>query len=267
MKPWATLLTEATAIPREKLHWWLSDRLDCSLTQLPLQAIPTEADAEAFASACLRLTRGEPVQYVCGRAPFRDLELKVDARALIPRPETEQLVQWALDAPIPPAARILDVGTGSGCIALALKKSRPDCQVTGLDISADALDLARENARALGLDVTFIQTDLLQNQAFRSAEIIIANLPYIGENEAADLPAEVRDFEPHLALFSGPDGTDLIRRLLREAKEVLTPNGRLFLETGENQSAIWQREADALGWQLEGRNDLAGRPRFWIAQP
>ena len=264
MKTWAQLFDHTPAIPREKLQWWLSDRLDASLTNLPLQDSVSDADQLAFEEAVSRLKKGEPVQYVCGRAPFRELEIKVDKRVLIPRPETEQLVQIALDHYIKPGDRIFDVGTGSGCIALALKNDRPDCQVTGLDISADAIDLARENADVLGLDVSFHQADLLAGQPFRSAEIIIANLPYIGKTEEAALPAEVRDFEPHLALFSGEDGSDLILRLLDEAKKVLMPNGTLLLETGENQSEIWQAAADRLGWQLEGRNDLADRPRFWI---
>lgn len=238
-----------------------------SLTHLPLQAPVSDADQVAFTEAVSRLKQGEPIQYICGRAPFRDLELKVDPRVLIPRPETEQLVQIALDRFIRPGGRVLDVGTGSGCIALSIKKARPDCRVEGRDISEDALNVARENAEQLALDVTFKQADLLSGEPFRSWEVIIANLPYIGENEKPALPADVREFEPHLALFSGADGTDLILQLLAQARQVLTPDGLLLLETGENQEAVWHEAAEKLGWRIEGIRDLAGRKRFWVFQP
>lgn len=246
------------------MHWWLSDFLNCSLTTLPLLTTPDEKAVQAFQQAVDRLAQGEPVQYVCGRAPFRDLDLKVDKRVLIPRPETEQLVQIALDRFIQPGDRVLDVGTGSGCIALSIKKALPTCQVAGRDISQDAIDLARENAQTLGLVVAFKTADLLNEEPFRSREVILANLPYIGEKEKADLPANVRDFEPHLALFSGPEGVDLILKLLEQARQVLTPNGVLLLETGENQGEIWHQSAKELDWKIEGLRDLAGRERFWV---
>ncbi|MDF3128840.1 peptide chain release factor N(5)-glutamine methyltransferase [Kiritimatiellaeota bacterium B1221] len=264
MKTWAQLFSDHPEVPPDLFHWWLSDFLDHSLIHLPLQDVPDQQAQQAFQRAAKRLTQGEPVQYVCGRAPFRDLDLKVDNRVLIPRPETEQLVQIALDRYIQPGDRVLDVGTGSGCIALSIKKARPDCQVEGRDISEDALTLARENAALLNLDVPFKQAHLLTGEPFRSSEIILANLPYIGEREKPELPDNVIHFEPHLALFSGPDGSDLILQLLVQARKVLTPEGTLLLETGERQGDIWKQAAQDLGWKVEGRCDLAGRERFWI---
>ncbi|WFB35701.1 peptide chain release factor N(5)-glutamine methyltransferase [Kiritimatiellota bacterium B12222] len=264
MKTWAELISEVPDVPPELLQWWLSDFFDASLTHLPLQDSPSESQLTAFTQAVVRLKTGEPVQYVCGRTPFRDLELHIDARVLIPRPETEQLVQIALDRFITSGDRVLDVGTGSGCIALSIKKARPGCQVSARDISAEALEVARENARRLGLDVDFKQADLLTEEPFRSSELIIANLPYIGEIEKADLPENVREFEPHLALFSGDDGTPLIKKLLKQALDVLTPEGVVLLETGEHQGAIWRQQATELGWQVESICDLADRERFWI---
>ncbi len=266
MKTWAQLFSEHPEVPLELFHWWLSDVLDHSLVNLPLQERPDEKAEQAFQQAAHRLAQGEPVQYVCGRAPFRDLDLKVDKRVLIPRPETEQLVQIALDRFIRPGHRVLDVGSGSGCIALSIKKTLPGCQVEGRDISQDAIDLARENAKALNLDVPFKQAHLLSDEPFRSWEIIISNLPYIGEKEKADLPSNVLEFEPHLALFSGPDGTDLILELLRQAENVLAPGGTLLLETGESQGTVWRQAAADQGWGIEGIKDLADRERFWIFQ-
>lgn len=264
-KTWRVLIREASAnVEQSVLLWWLSDTLDRPLTQLPLDKIPDPETLRTFESVLPRLAAGEPVQYICGRAPFRDLELKVDSRVLIPRPETEQLVQIALDRLLPPGAAVLDLGTGSGCIALALKHERPDCRVEGVDLSPDAVALARENAERLNLDVPFRQQDLLSGEPFRNWKLLIANLPYIGEKEAPALPSTVRDFEPPMALFSGPEGTDLILRLLQEAQDFLAPGGQLLLETGETQGAVWKQAADAWGWEIRGLKDLAGRERFWI---
>jgi len=261
---WADLFDHHADIPREKLRWWLSDRLDLPLTSLPLAQSPSKELQKAFEDAATRLRRGEPVQYVCGHAPFRALNLRVNPRVLIPRPETEYLVQIALDRLVRPGDRILDVGTGSGCIALAIKSERPTCQVEGRDVSEDALSVARDNAARLKLDVPFRQADLLSDEPDHAWDLIIANLPYVGEREREALPSDVRDHEPGLALFAGPDGTDLVLKLMDQARRVLTPGGYLLLETGETQRAVYEAAARRLGWRLEGLNDLAGRERFWI---
>lgn len=263
---WQHLFNHYADVPAEKLRWWLSDRLELSLTALPMRDCPDEKLRGEFVAAAERLRRGEPVQYVCGRAPFRDLELVVDARVLIPRPETEQLVHIALEEVIRPGDRVLDVGTGSGCMALSIKKARPDCVVEGRDVSTDALDVARENARRLGLEVAFAPGHLCKQEAEGSWDVILANLPYIGEKKRVELPKEVREFEPDLALFSGPDGTDLVLELMEDAGRVLSASGTLLLETGEQQGHLYRPAAGKLGWHIEGRCDLAGRERFWIMQ-
>jgi len=246
-----------------KLRWFLSDLLNCPLTMIPWQEHPTQAQREAFETAMQRLAAGEPVQYICGRAPFLDFEVRVSPDVLIPRPETEQLVELCCQAPLPEAPVILDVGTGSGCIAIALKRRFPAANVHAVDLSGAALNLARENARTLGADISFRQADLLADTPAASVDLIVANLPYIGLTEAAALPKEVRDFEPHLALFAGADGTDLVCRLMDQARSVLKPGGRIFLETGETQQQCYRETAAALGWDIRAFRDLAGRERFW----
>lgn len=261
---WRELFETYSDIPAEKLRWWLSDRLELPLTRLPMADTPSPALRADFEAAAARLAAGEPVQYVCGRAPFRDLELMVDRRVLIPRPETEQLVRIALDRLIRPGDRVLDVGTGSGCIALAVKRRRPDCRVAGVDVSEQALEVARANAEKLNLEVEFRRADLLTGESEGSWDVVLANLPYIGETERQALPAEVRDHEPALALFAGPDGTGLLIELMDQARRALAPGGRVLLETGETQRVALESAADRLGWRIEGLRDLAGRERFWI---
>jgi release factor glutamine methyltransferase len=260
MATWRELLDAESGVSPDLLRWWLSDRLETGLMSLPLDREAPAEETAAFEAASRRLAAGEPVQYVCGRAPFRDLMLQVDRRVLIPRPETEQLVQIALDRVIRTGDRVLDVGTGSGCIALAVKHERPGCRVEGRDLSEDALEVARANAEACRLEVAFRQADLLSSEAPASWEVILSNPPYIADRE--ELPSNVRDHEPGSALFSGPDGLNAIRCLLVQAWNVLAPGGRMLLETGETQHAVIEVEAQSLGWQTESLQDLAGRDRF-----
>lgn len=261
---WKDLFAETSSVPDELLRWWLSDARGCSLTTLPLDTSPTASEREAFHHAVQRLSTGEPVQYVCGTTPFRHLTLHVSPAVLIPRPETEQLVQWALDLGIPHQARVLDVGTGSGCIALSLKQERPDLFVEGVDISAEALEVANQNARELELRVNFRQGDLLSAEPDASWDVVISNPPYIAETERLNLPQMVRDFEPPEALFSGLDGLHHIERLLREASRVLTPQGFVLMETGETQGNAIRTLAEEQGWTHQHRMDLAGRERFHL---
>jgi release factor glutamine methyltransferase len=261
---WQDLFEEQPALPRPLLHWWLADRRNCSLTLLPLHDDPSPDELRAFEAAVPRLLQGEPVQYVCGRAPFRDFDLLVDSRVLIPRPETEELVDLALRHALPPSARVLDVGTGSGCIAIAIKRARPDCSVEGIDISPGALDVARANAAALGLDIPFRQADLLLSEPDAHWDLIIANLPYIGHHEHPRMDPWVLAHEPHLALFAEEEGTELMRKLLEQASRVLAPGGKILLESGDEQSAFFQTQAQRLGWTLRCFCDVAGKPRFWL---
>lgn len=223
-----------------KLRWVAAHVLGCKLLDVFRFAaqMPSEAQARAREAALARLVTGEPVQYVIGETDFMGLRFRCDARALIPRPETELLAGEAEEflAGVPHAPVVVDVGTGTGCVACALAKRVPRARVLATDISADALDLARENARELGVSVEFRQADLLEGFAPGSVDLVVANLPYVGEEEWAGLARNVRDFEPRLALVSGCDGLTAISRLVSMAADVIVPSGGLMLEIGENQA-------------------------------
>ena len=178
----------------------------------------------AVRGALARRQAREPVAYILGRKAFRRISLAVDRRVLIPRPETELLVEVALS--LDRGARVADVGTGSGAVALALKEERPDLSVVGVDLSPDALAVARSNAAALGLDVEFVQADLLEGVP-GPFDAVLSNLPYVAEGSA--LPPEIELYEPGLALFGGPDGMDPVRRLLPMVggRATARPRGRV----------------------------------------
>ncbi len=163
--------------------------------------------ARAFQASVRRRREREPIAYILGTKGFRRLELAVDRRVLVPRPETEHVVEAALG--LPQGARVVDVGTGSGAIALALKDERPDLDVTATDVSAEALEVARANAKRLGLDVEFVEADLLTGLG--SFDAVVANPPYVPDDDTV-MP-EVARFEPHVAVFGGDEGLDLIERL------------------------------------------------------
>ena len=167
------------------------------------------ASVARFDALLARREAHEPVAYILGHKDFRRITLRVDRRVLIPRPETELLVEIGLT--LPPGASVVDVGTGSGSVALALKDERPDLSVWATDVDSDALAVARENRDRLGLDVEFVQADLLAGVDQRF-DAVLANLPYVAEGSA--LPPDIEGYEPDLALFGGPDGLDLVRRLL-----------------------------------------------------
>lgn len=162
-----------------------------------------------FHALLARREAREPVAYILGRKEFRRIELVIDRRVLIPRPETELLVEVGLS--LPTGASVVDVGTGSGAVALALADERPDLHVVGTDVSADALAVARANGTRLGSDVEFILADLLEGVS-GPFDAVLANLPYVADE--SDLPPEIGRYEPAVALFGGPDGLDPLRRLL-----------------------------------------------------
>ncbi len=199
-----------------------------------------------------RAVRGEPIQYVIGDANFLGHVIKTDRRALIPRPETEQLVERVLKTP---GRDVADVGTGTGCIAIALALARPESRCIATDISDDALDLARENARRLGAPVAFHATNLLEGLEPATLDIVVSNPPYISESEFSTLQKEVRDFEPRLALDGGAHGLEVIARLIPQAFQALRAGGHLFLEIGETQGA---RVAGLL--RNEGFHDVVIEP-------
>ncbi|HET6284383.1 MAG TPA: peptide chain release factor N(5)-glutamine methyltransferase, partial [Polyangia bacterium] len=211
----------------------------------------TAPELAALRELVKRRQAGESVAYIVGKKEFFGLELAVDARVLVPRPDTETLVDEALarlplpppapapepsSADVPPPPKIADVGTGSGAIAIAIATQRPGARVFASDISADALVVAQENATRRGCDITFVAGDLdAPLVALGPFHVIAANLPYIPTADLAGLPPEVKA-EPALALDGGPDGLDLVRRLVAAAPSLLVPQGALVLEVGAGQA-------------------------------
>jgi release factor glutamine methyltransferase len=229
----------------------------------------TEAELEKVRPLVRRRGQHEPLQYILGETEFHGLRLKVDRRALIPRPETEQLVEQAAAACSSPPATVLDLGTGSGAIVLALAKLFESAKVTAVDLSAAALELARENAAANGLAerVGFIASNwfeaLPEGEKF---ELIVANPPYLSAAETEATAIEVRMFEPISALMAGDAGLSDLRQIMREAPRFLAPGGLLALETGIGHHAVLLAAAREAGFsRAESRTDLTGRDRFLLA--
>jgi release factor glutamine methyltransferase len=222
-------------------------------------------DVRAVQSAVRRrAVQREPVAYITGTRAFRRLQLAVDRRALIPRPETELLVEVVL-ALLPAGARVLDVGTGSGAVALALADERPDLDLTGSDLSADALALARANGERLGLPVQWLHADLLTDLP-DAYDAILSNPPYVAESERAALAPEIVRHEPPGALFAGPDGLDCIRALIAQA----APRARvrtLAIEHGAGQAPAVAELMSAAGFPaVETERDLAGLARVTVGE-
>ena len=274
----ALLSLASTATPRSDAEELLSRLLGVSRAQLHLMSDHplTSSDAARLASWLSRRLAHEPVQYLTGRAAFRHLDLAVDPRVLIPRPETEGLVEAVLEvlraqAQGWPAPRLLDLGTGSGAIALALAAEWPAAVVTATDSSAGALEVASANARAMGLGgrVRFLGGHWFAAvDAGERFEVVVSNPPYIAAGEWDALPEDVRSFEPRPALLSGESGLDDTRELVERAPGHLAAGGLLALELAEDRA---RAVADSLrgtpGWRsIEIRNDLAGRPRYLLAR-
>lgn len=194
----------------------------------------TEADKELLNQLYQQLAAHKPYQYIIGQADFRNLTLTVDERVLIPRPETEELVDVILAENPQSSLSVLDIGTGSGAIALSLKAERPDWQVTASDISEEALALAQENANQLGLEVAFVQSDVFE-QLKGQYDIIVSNPPYIAHEDKDEVGLNVLNSEPHLALFADEEGYQIYRRIIEGATKHLKPHGKLYFEIGYKQ--------------------------------
>jgi release factor glutamine methyltransferase len=265
--PVGAALRDATArlhassdTPRLDAELLLTDVLGCGRERLILDRdLPLEpAYAERFAALLARRQAREPIAYILGRREFRYLTLTVDRRVLIPRPETELLVEAALELPC--GASVLDVGTGSGAIALACKDERPDLQVTGSDVSEDALALARANGERLALDVRWVCADLLTGLG-EDFDALLANLPYVAESERAALAPEILRHEPPGALFAGADGLSQIRALLL-ALASRPRVSTVALEVGAAQAEAVAALVTAAGFaEVACMRDLAGIAR------
>jgi release factor glutamine methyltransferase len=219
--------------------------------------------ARRFGEMVRRRVRREPVAYILGRKGFRRLELAVDPRALIPRPETELLVEIALELE---PRHALDIGTGSGAVALAVADELPDCEVTGTDTSKAALNLARENSERLGSDGRVIFEHGTVPEGGRW-DLVLANLPYVREDEWSDLAPEITRYEPREALVAGSDGVEAIASTVPAVSAARHRGAALALEVGAGQAGPVAELLLDLGFgQVEGRQDLAGIPRVVLAR-
>jgi release factor glutamine methyltransferase len=260
--------------PRLDAELLLGGAMGCERAVLiadPEAEVPASA-ARAFGEMVRRRLRREPVAYILGTKGFRNLELTVDRRVLIPRPETELLVEVALERR---PARVLDVGTGSGAIALAVADELPECAVTATDTSPTALEVARANAERLGLGgrVEFREGTVPEGRTF---DLVLANLPYVAERDWSSLAPEVTKWEPREALLAGPDGLDAIRSVLAElrersssriASEGAFSRRAVGLEVGEGQAEAVGGLMRAAGFdQIETRRDLAGIERLVVGR-
>ena len=199
-----------------------------------LQQEVTEEEKQFVEEIFKKLANHIPAQYIIGHAEFFGMQLKVDERVLIPRPETEELVELILSENPEKNLKVLDIGTGSGAIALALAKNRPDWSVTAADISQDALELATENAKRQDLDLTFIRTDCF-SEISSKYDIIVSNPPYISREDQEEVGLNVLHSEPHLALFADEDGLAIYRRIAEDSKNYINDGGKIYLEIGYKQ--------------------------------
>jgi len=245
------LLAHVLGVGRERL---LTDR------ELMVEGPAVRAYQDAVRR---RAVEREPVAYIVGHRGFRRLQVSVDRRALVPRPETEMLVELGLT--LQTGARVLDLGTGSGAVALALKDERPDLDVTGSDVSEAALELARANGARLGLDVSWLHADLLAGVP-DEFDAVLSNPPYVAESERASLAPEILRHEPGAALFAGPDGLLAIRELLLQVPE-RQRLGIVALEVGAGQApAVAELMAVAGLSNVRSEADLAGVERVVVGE-
>ncbi len=252
---------DAGVVARHLLGWSLTDWLTHNKTPA------TPEFLEAFDALIARRMNREPVAYLIGRREFYGREFRVTPGVLIPRPETEGLVDEALrHIPDGIPMRVLDIGAGSGCVAITLSLERPRLDVTSTDLADDALAVARRNNTDLGANVTFVRADLFP-EADAPWDLIVSNPPYVPGRDRDSLMPDVRDHEPALALFGGDDGLNVVRRLVTDAGPRLRAGGVLCLEVGAGQQTAVTALLHAAGFtQVAWRNDLQGIPRIVSAR-
>jgi release factor glutamine methyltransferase len=265
----ARLTTEKIPSPRLNAELLLMFILSCDRAYLfahPERKLSTEEES-SYEAALAERVRGVPAQYITGHQEFWGMDLIVTPAVLIPRPETEHVIETVLElraaevrAP-QSKVRIVDAGTGSGCIALALAKELPRAEIHATDISPDALEIARANAARHQLErrIHFHQADLLEGVK-RDFDFVVSNPPYVGESEEDQVQLEVRKFEPRNAVFAGPAGTEVIARLVPQAKQILRPGGWLIMEISGTIAEEVRKLLE--GWQeVEIKPDLQSIPR------
>jgi release factor glutamine methyltransferase len=282
--PWRALLADAAARlaeagvddPRQEARWLVERAAGLTAAELAagLDRPATERGATHLHHMLERRLAGEPLQYALERWGFRSLDLYVDRRVLIPRPETEALAEMALDECRRLSGRVaVDLGTGSGALALALAVERPGLEVWGTDVSDDALSVARANLAGVGRAATRVRLaegrwfEALPDELAGRIDVIVSNPPYVADDEIVDLPDEVRDWEPHVALFSGPTGLEDIEHLLAEAPRWLARPGSLLVELAPHQARTARQLAAAAGFATATVwPDLTGRDRILLAR-
>lgn len=243
----------------------------CDIEQARLLAHPetrlSEHEESFFRSCCTSRQRGIPLARISGKKEFWSLEFTVNEDVLVPRPETELLVESALQCIAEQeGAKILDLGTGCGAIAIAIARERSDCVVVAADISTPALEVARMNAKRLGADILFVHSDWYGNLGHRRFDVIVSNPPYIAQGDP-DLDPHVAQFEPALALISGESGLEALERVIGQAYRHLAPQGHIVLEHGYTQGAEVRRLLRQNGFaQVRTDPDLAGQDRVSCAR-
>jgi len=264
------LSSKGVSNPRHAVELLLSRLLGCKHLELALKSdnVLTEKQLAAMRRGVKRVAAGEPVQHVLGEAGFMGHTFKVDRRALIPRPETEVLVEtvlkcdalWSAERPA-----LVESGVGSGCVIISLALAKPDALYVGLDVSAEALELAKENAATLGVSdrIALAAGDMSDVVDPESLDAIVSNPPYIPTTEIDRLPVEIRDHEPRVALDGGPRGLSVVDALVQDAVICLKPGGFLFTEIGDGQAGPVTTMFGEAGFSdVAVEKDLAGRDRI-----
>lgn len=250
------------------LNWLLSGLLDCSVPELTLlkERELTPRQQISILNALQRFGEDEPPQYILGKTWFWGLELRLDSRVLIPRPETEGLVELALSL-AKPGAKILDIGTGSGAIAIALKKMRPDLKVWATELSSEALQVARENALLHKVQISFEESNLFPSSE-EKFDLIVSNPPYVSQAEYEALPGSLRNFEPSRALLAGNDGLGIFRHIFAGLSKWLRQDGIAIFEHGDSQREKLIALGERAGLNLIlAKDDLAGKNRYLAFKP
>jgi release factor glutamine methyltransferase len=272
MLEWATAYFEENSVrsPRFSIEWLLAEvlsikRLDLYLEyDRPLSSV----ELEELRPMVKRRASHEPLQYITGETDFYNVKIKVEPGVLIPRQETEELVDWILQSiSTQMPLHVLDIGTGSGCIPIALKKARPQWELYGTDISSKALQLAKENAAANEAEIHFREDDIFNPTSFPDIafDLIISNPPYILESESSNLDLEVKNYEPAIALFC--ESTERMYGAIEDlSKTKLKENGTLFLELHERYSEEVNELFTSRLWTCLTKNDYSGKPRFLKAE-